>query len=785
MKRICIITCLVFSAAMAWSSTCSFNKGETLYFDMSGCSGWSTAGGYPAAVFYYQSDATKDILTNTTACDFGGGKSVKIGGGNYITMAKVQDNLYSVEVPRADIGYIRIIRISGEDPDWCWNAQNKMCVDDAGTNNCISCTEWDNTGEWKKWGAGRSADCGSGSEEEQTIEPVDPHPTHQANSDVYGSPVDSIQRGYYNRPYERYEAEEGWCTTNGSFLEKSDDQTTLASEASHQQAVQLINQNSYVAWKVNKAGDGLTIRFSLPDSNDGNGTKGNIAIYAGNDKVGQLELNSYWAWQYCSQTYPNNNPSNGPVIRMKYDEMHLRLSRQVASGETLKVVKVDNNSTPYTIDFVELEPVPAKVTYESLSGDKVQFNGGDLAEFVKNNGGKIIYVPEGKWNCEQRIHLDVSNTQLIGAGMWYTEIYFTASSNSMPTFDHRGIESNQGSNIRCEGLYLNTVNNQRYYQTNSSYQVGKAFMGPWGNNSVIRNCWAEHFECGAWISDYSNKGSNNLLVEHCRFRNNYADGINCSHGTHSHTIRYCSFRNNGDDDMASWSTSAMATNHTFEYCTAENNWRASSLGIFGGKAHNCHHLYIVDALESGFRVNSDFDGKGFSQEDNITFANITVQHCGCVNGQRGTHGDFWGSMQGAVNLGGSNKYDVYNVTVNTVDVIDSRHNAFLIRSGGGHKMINLQLKNIYVNGGNYGILYNGVTGSGNYCNLTIENCAIEQSTFPSSFNWTKSPDCVTPTEFIQTSNQVSPSHNVQKVMIDGTIYIYHNGQYYSVLGTAL
>ncbi len=608
--------------------------------------------------------------------------------------------------------------------------------------------------------------------EEETINPT---PQHMDGSDVYTFPTDAQQRGYYNRPYERYEAEESWCNTDGTFLQPSDDQRTLQSEASHQQAVQLINQNSYISWTVNKAGDGLTIRFSLPDNAEGTGTKGNIDIYANNDKVGSLELDSYWAWQYCSRTYPTNNPNNGPVVRMKYDEMHLRLSRMVKQGETLKIVKTDNNNTPYTIDFVELEPVPAKVTFESLSGDKVQFTGGDVADFIASNQGKIIYFSEGKWETNKRIYLTGDNTQLIGAGMWYTTIYFTASSYDSGTYDKRGIEGH-ANNCHVEGLYMNTVNNQRYMNENDSKQVGKGFMGWWGNNSVIRNCWVEHFECGAWIDNRGSYGSNNLLIEHCRFRNNYADGVNCSHNTHNHTIQYCSFRNNGDDDMASWSTSVRATNITFAYNTAENNWRASSLGFFGGEQHHAHHIYIADALESGARVNSDFSGQGFSQNGRISIHDITIQHCAGKAGSKGTSGDFWGSKQGALNIGSTSAYPIYNVDFSNIDIWESRDIALFIRAQSGKALTDLTLQNICVNGATYGMFFSGARGTMQYCNLIFHNCTTsDMNTIPANLSWTEMPGCGTDLEEV---NNASGTMSNNRFFINGKLFIrVHDGLY--------
>ncbi len=562
---------------------------------------------------------------------------------------------------------------------------------------------------------------------------------YYAQAQVYPFPTDSLERGYYCRPYERYEAELSYCTTNGTFLIASEDQRTLAAEASHLQALQLTAKGDYVEWTVGTAGDGLTIRFSLPDNESSTGTTGTLLVFAGTEQVGTLSLSSYWAWQYCTGNYPDNTPKTNCVIRMKYDETHLRLSRMIASGERLRLEKADDNTTPYTIDFIELEPIPAAVRFEDIEGEKVQYTGGSLFDFVNANGGKTIYIPEGRWECDKRLYLNTNNTGLIGAGEWYTEIYFSAPSDQADTYMQRGIETNS-SNIRIEGLYLNTINNQRYYQNNDSKQVGKAFMGGFGQNSILRHCWAEHFECGAWIADYSGASSKNLLVEHCRFRNNYADGINCAHGCEGHTVRYCSFRNNGDDDMASWTTARMCKHITYAYCTAENNWRASSLGFFGGTGHEAHHLAIFDALECGARVNADFAGKGFGSDEDISIHDLTITHCGCTGGTKGTTGDFWGNTQGAFNIGGTSNYDVNNVCLKNIDIIDSRGNAMYI-VGGKNAINNLQLRNITITNATTGIRFASAKGNATYCNLIYQQVALPTTAYNAQWLWTEDADC--------------------------------------------
>lgn len=616
-------------------------------------------------------------------------------------------------------------------------------------------------------------------------------------SQQYAFAEDEWQQGWYDRPYSRYEAEEGLCSSTGAFLERSDDQSLLQSEASHQQAVQLTRQGDYVEWTLEDAAEGMTIRFSLPDGADGRGTKGAIEItYSGPSVLPEdmfsttLTLDSYWAWQYTTKggNFPDNTPADNKMVRMRFDETHLLLPKTMLGGEMqrggkLRITKTDDNQVPFTIDFIELEKVPAATTFESLTDEqKVCFNpatDGDVADFISINQGKTIFLPAGKHITNKRIRLTKADTRLIGAGEWYTEIYFAASSDDGNTYSNRGIEAS-GSNIYIEGLYLNTVNNKRYYQNNDSKQVGKGFMGSWGKGSVITHCWVEHFECGAWIGSYSDGWSENLTVEYCRFRNNYADGINFSQRCRGNSLTHSSLRNNGDDDMASWTTSSnMSSNCSFAYCTAENNWRASSLGFFGGENHEAHHIAIYDPLECGVRLNADFQGKGFGTSGRIYLHHITIRHAGCKSGTIGKAGDFWGNMQGAFNIGSTNYYDVNNVYCESINIIDSRSNAMLIRSGQGHQLNNLVLSDININGAQqWGIYYSAAKGNARYCRINIEDCTSGDETKRYNLQVVESCDDNTDVEQVRPTS----AQSTYKVLMDNQVLIVNGQTKYDLLG---
>lgn len=558
-------------------------------------------------------------------------------------------------------------------------------------------------------------------------------------------PDDAIQRGYYDRPYKRYEAEPGKSMSDGLYLSPSFTQSEIQSEASNAVAVQLISKNSYVQWTNDEAADGMVVRFSIPDGKDGLGTKGMIALYVNGKFVRNIALDSFWAWAWLDippKGYPGNNPGENKFARMRYDEVRVKLDNKIPKGASFRLVKVDDNPAPYTIDFVELEAVPAAVTYESVKdANKIKYTpeAGKLNEFIARNGGKTIYIPAGKYDVSEGIFIDEPGTKLIGAGMWHTEIYFSAPTNSKLTFNKRGITS-KGSNTVLDGLYITTANNARYYLDDSKFQVGKGLMGSYGSNSVVQNVWIEHFECGGWIN-----GTDNLTVRHCRFRNNYADGINLASGSKNSVVERCSFRNNGDDDMASWSSRDLCEEITYQHNVAENNWRASSIGFFGGRGHKALNCVVIDAMEAALRVTTDFPGKEFSSDGFILFDGISTYNCGVKDGPVGYMGDIIGGFgSGAIHVTSYARYDLQNVKFSNIDLHNSKGDAIFIGSRNEKVIRNLLFENINIDGtGRHGIYFLNAAGEASYCNINFKNIGsgINIAMPASGFSFIKLNNC--------------------------------------------
>jgi hypothetical protein len=72
------------------------------------------------------------------------------------------------------------------------------------------------------------------------------------------------QRGYYDAPYSRYEANTA-ILVNATATPQSYKQSDLQSEASDQVCVDLSGADASVEWNLTTPGDGLVIRYSVPE----------------------------------------------------------------------------------------------------------------------------------------------------------------------------------------------------------------------------------------------------------------------------------------------------------------------------------------------------------------------------------------------------------------------------------------------------------------------------------------------------------------------------------------
>ncbi len=276
----------------------------------------------------------------------------------------------------------------------------------------------------------------------------------------------SAQRGYYDAPYLRYEADSGTLSNGAVAKSKSYSQADLQSEASEQKCVTMTTANASVQWNLTQPADGLVVRYSIP-----HGEFATLGIYYSNTLIESLLLSSNYSWE---SLWNNGNPNNVGVVnqnpKMRFDEMRIKLPATIEAGGILKLGRINGN---ISLDFAELELVPAAIQ-APVGAAVYSGNGSTLQAFINAHGGQTIYVPAGIYNVNSELYFGVANTSLVGAGIWYTRINFTST-----TPYNGGLHANT-TGVSYSDLYLTTNNTSR----SNSY---KAINGVYTATSTIRN----------------------------------------------------------------------------------------------------------------------------------------------------------------------------------------------------------------------------------------------------------------------------------------------------------
>ena len=158
---------------------------------------------------------------------------------------------------------------------------------------------------------------------------------------------------------------------------------------------------------------------------------------------------------------------------MRFDEARLVLSETIAKGSVLRIERLSDGADPMTIDFVEAEMAGKPLTFSDITDDyKVEFtgDGASLQAFINANPGKTIFIPAGRYEIPSQIEIRAEGTRLSGAGMWHTELFFSASSDNPRTYSRRGIVCSQNncgvSDIAKIATFLNySPNTVNTYKT--------------------------------------------------------------------------------------------------------------------------------------------------------------------------------------------------------------------------------------------------------------------------------------------------------------------------------
>jgi len=531
-----------------------------------------------------------------------------------------------------------------------------------------------------------------------------------------------------NIPWTTYEAER--MHTNGIIIGPEYSPYKVATESSGQRCVKLTAKNQYAEFTATAIANTMVIRFSLPDSKDGNGQTSTLGIYTNGILNQQKKVNSGCSWLYGKYPFSNNTGAGSP--RHFYDEIRLT-GLTVKKGDVIRIQREDhaNDDAAYCIiDLVDLEnvtpPLQAPANYISITDKSIGgHTNGDYTQAFKNcideaiKTGKTVWIPVGVFKITGDIPLP-ANLKIIGAGMWYSQL--VGDKNLYKNADKRIRLIGRGSNIHLADFAITGNLNYR-----SDREANDGIVGSFGTNSTIARIWIEHTKVGMWIEN-----SQNLKITDCRMRNTMADGINFCVGMNRSTIENCTARGTGDDCFAIWP--AVFAKQQFEpghnlikNCTAQLPYLANGAAIYGGNSNQIESCSFADITQgSAILVSTTFPTENADKSINNNFSGITtIKNCKIETSGGFDHEWDW---RAAIEIC-LDKRSINGIVIKDIKIRNSLSNAVSVIAKNKDNMVgtlnNAQLQNINIENYSVGVknkyaLYvsNGAKG---YLNINKSN----------------------------------------------------------------
>ncbi|WP_051226540.1 starch-binding protein [Butyrivibrio sp. MC2013] len=502
------------------------------------------------------------------------------------------------------------------------------------------------------------------------------------NSDLDDTVI--VYDGYGARaPYISYEAEE--AETSGVILPKSSAYSSdIQSEASGRSAVRLDDSGEYVEFTLKEEANAIVLRYSIPDSMDGAGLQDTLSLYINGSEIKDMELTSAYSWVYGSYPY-FNRPADGRPHRF-YDEIHFLLDDTYPAGSKVRLQKdAGDNAEYYIIDLMETEKVAApgiqpegsiSVTdHGAIPGDGIDDRAAFEAAIEEAMlSKKEVWIPAGDFDLKEKKPLNIAGITIRGAGYWYSNLKGQgAGFKYSGTVKFRNFAILGDSRIRDDAGDLAAIEGN----------------GSAARNVTIDGIWVEHTKVGVWSCN-----TENLLIQNCRIRNTYADGINLCSGTSGAVVRNNHLRNTGDDAIASWPWLANCYDNRIVHNTVAVPTLANAIAIYGGGDFVIEDNYLADTIANGagIAVGSEFQtAKGFTAP--VTVRNNKLDRCGSMQIDEGYPvGAIW--IWSSTRMSGSNMNEA--VFVNDNLILDSVGTAITIECG--NDLTNVSFDNNTVDG---------------------------------------------------------------------------------------
>jgi Pectate lyase superfamily protein len=477
-------------------------------------------------------------------------------------------------------------------------------------------------------------------------------------------------------PWTTYEAED-MLVSGGTILGPQYNPIRIPTEASGRKCVQLGGTGQYIQFTNQSIATALVVRYCVPDTTFGGGADYTLGLYTNGVLAARLPVTSKYSWLYGNYPF-SNNPTVG-FGRNFFDEV--RTNGLILDAGTVVRLQKDASDTAayYIIDLVDAENVPAllpppenslSVTSYGAVGDGVT----DCTTSFQNcmtaarSQNRSVWIPAGTFLITGTLNL-YSNTQIKGAGMWYSKL---AGSPSLYTTPSRRVNLNgAGSNIKLSDFAIVGCLNYR-----NDAEGNDGLGGSYGTGSSISRIWVEHTKAAAWI--YNSSG---LVVDNCRFRNTLADGINVNYAMQNTLVTNCTTRGTGDDCFAMWPAPVSGNytpgNNVITHCTGQLPFLANGGAIYGGANNRIEDSLFSDLpygcgllFSTTFNVSFTFSGTNVAQR-------CDVIRCGGYDGGYG-----WRSAVQIV-MDNTNYHGISGVNLNNLNIIDSISSGLSILGSAG------------------------------------------------------------------------------------------------------
>ncbi|MFL6074784.1 MAG: discoidin domain-containing protein [Mycobacteriales bacterium] len=498
-------------------------------------------------------------------------------------------------------------------------------------------------------------------------------------------------------PFTEYEADD--AATNGTVLASSRLRNTLAGEATGRQAVTLSGSGRYVEFTLTKPANAVDIRYSIPDSANGQGQTAPLAVYVNGAHNQDLTLTSKYSWFYG--TYPfSNNPGDGNPHHF-YDDVRTTFASTLPQGTKVKL-QVDSGSVPETIDVADFEQIaPLSQPAGSLSAldygadpTGAADSGSALTNAINaaSTQGKVLWIPAGTYTVNQ--HLIVNNVTIRGAGPWYTVLH----GNGVGVYGNYAPTPSGNVKLYDFAIFGETIDRNDGAQVNG---IGGAL----GGGSVASDIWIQHTKVGLWMDG----PFDGFTVTNCRIQDVTADGLNLHDGISHTTVTQNFIRNTGDDGLATWSEQNADHDDTFSFNTVELPMLANGIAVYGGHDISVTDSVVADTQTNGGGIHVANRFNSVPMAGTTTIARDTTLRAGNLDPN-------WNFGVGALWFDALNAPMNGTVNVTDTDLLDSSYEA--IQWVEGSSISNVNFNHVNIDGAGTFALQIQVGGSASFTNVT-------------------------------------------------------------------